>query len=105
VAPQAAGPRGRGKAALGSTTSERREDDHEAKERRAAVRAALDDLPEVLREVFVRVELEHESVAAVARDLGIPVGTGYTRHRLARARFLEALQRFLARRRIEGGDL
>lgn len=81
------------------------EDDWAEAERREAVRMAIDELPDIFREVFVRTEIEHMTMPKVARELGIPVNTGYTRLYLARARFLESLHRILARRRIQKQDL
>lgn len=81
------------------------EDDWRDRERREAVRGAIADLPDSLREVFVRCEIQHVAMSEVARDLGILVNTGYTRLHLARARFLESLQRSLARRRVKGEEL
>ncbi len=74
-------------------------------ERAQAVRDAIDELPPMFREVFVRSELDERSMPEVARELGIPVNTGYTRLYLARQRFQEALRRHLARRRLGKGDL
>lgn len=81
------------------------EDDWRDAERRAAVQTALAELPDIFREVFLRVEIEHMGMPEAARDLGIPLNTGYTRLHLARARFLESLHRYLARRHIAGGEL
>ncbi len=89
----------------GPLTNRSVEDDWEEAERREAIRAAIDELPDIFREVFLRTEIEHMTMPEVASDLGIPVNTGYTRLHLARARFLESLQRFLARRRIQKQDL
>jgi RNA polymerase sigma-70 factor, ECF subfamily len=81
------------------------EDDWQEAERREAVRAAIDELPEIFRDVFVRTEIENMRMPEIAQELGIPLNTGYTRLHLARARFLESLQRILARRRIQKQDL
>lgn len=67
-----------------------------------AIRTALEELPDIFRAVFVRVEFEDMTMPEVAMDLGIPVNTGYTRLYIARDRFLEAVQRLLARRRVHG---
>ena len=54
----------------------------------------LGQLDHDLRTVFVLVELEGESCIAVARALGIPVGTVYWRLHRARRRFRESAQVF-----------
>ncbi len=74
-------------------------------ERAHAVREAIQELPDIFREVFVRCEIDEIPMPDVARELGIPVNTGYTRLHLARARFQEALRRYLARRRLGKEDL
>lgn len=79
--------------------------DWQAAERRQAVHTAIDELPPLFREVFVRCEIDEMPMAEVAKDLGIPVNTGYTRLHLARARFAEAVRRYLARRRLTEQDL
>lgn len=81
------------------------EDDWQEAQRREAVHASIEELPPLFREVFVRCEIEETAMADVARDLGIPVNTGYTRLHLARARFAEALRRHLARRKLGKDDL
>ena len=81
------------------------EEERRAAERRAIVAAVVDDLPALFREVFVRAELEHAPMPAVARDLGIAVTTGYTRLHLARLCFVEGLFRRLARLRIRKDEL
>lgn len=43
------------------------------------------ELPEIFRDVFVRCEIEEAEMLEVARELGIPINTGYTRLHLARA--------------------
>ncbi len=48
------------------------------------------------RIVFALVELEHETVAEVARMLGINANTAHSRLRLARAEFTAAVQRIKA---------
>lgn len=57
------------------------------------------------RDVFLRSEVDEMPMAQVASDLGIPVNTDYTRLRLARARFAEAVRRHLARRHLRPDDL
>ncbi|MEZ4307477.1 MAG: sigma-70 family RNA polymerase sigma factor [Polyangiaceae bacterium] len=87
------------------TTVRSAEDQWQEEERRQAVRASVDALPDIYREVFVRAELDDMTMPEVAKDLGIPVNTGYTRLYLARNRFVEALRRYLARRGIRKEDL
>ena len=81
------------------------EDEWQAAERRDVVRASIEELPDIFRDVFVRVEVEEMSMPEAAKALGIPINTGYTRLHLARARFSELLRRLLARRRIDKEDL
>jgi len=81
------------------------EEDWQAAERHQAVHESIDELPDIFKDVFVRCELEEMPMAEVAKDLGIPVNTGYTRLHLARARFAEAVRRLLARRRLRNDDL
>ena len=69
----------------------------EAKERRALILAGLEALSDEQRLVFVRHELEEESVVDIARDLGIPENTAYSRLRLGRQRFTETVRRRTAR--------
>jgi RNA polymerase sigma factor (sigma-70 family) len=77
----------------------------EESQRREVVRQALDEVPGLFRDVLVRTHVEQKSMPEVTKDLGIPLNTGYTRLRLAQARFLAALHRVLARRPLEGGVL
>jgi len=56
-------------------------------EARAEIEEALDELPYDQREVFVRNELDGETLRAIADDLGLPLKTiisrkGYARRRL-----------------------
>jgi RNA polymerase sigma-70 factor (ECF subfamily) len=53
---------------------------------------ALDVLPPEQREVFVLFELEQVSSPEIARLLGIPLGTCYSRLRLARVAFRAAIE-------------
>jgi RNA polymerase sigma-70 factor (ECF subfamily) len=48
------------------------------------------------REVFALMELEQLSAPAVAEMIGVPLNTVYSRLRLARARFEQALARLAA---------
>lgn len=59
----------------------------------ALVFAALDELPDEQRAVFVLHELEGQAVPAIAEALGVPVPTVYSRLRLGRERFARAAAR------------
>jgi len=89
----------------GEPAQQSAEQDWQARERHEAVRACIENLPAIFREVFVATEIDELPMAHVAKDLGIPVNTGYTRLHLARARFAEAVCRYLARRRLRKDDL
>ena len=65
----------------------------------AVVHAILDELPIEQRAVFALFELEGLSSEAIAEGLGIPIGTVYSRLRLARKGFRAALRRRQARER------
>ena len=65
---------------------------------RALVLAALETLDDERRVVFVAAEIEELSMPEVAAALGIPLNTGYTRLRLARADFAAAVARLRPRR-------
>ncbi len=54
---------------------------------------ALDGLPLEQRAVFVMYEIDETSMKDVAETLEIPVNTAYSRLRLARAAFAEAVRR------------
>ncbi len=60
----------------------------------------LDDLPLEQRAVFTLFELEAMSGEAIAESLEIPVGTVYSRLRLAREQFRKSLGRLRARDRF-----
>jgi len=64
-----------------------------AAERRALLFDALDVLDDERRQVFVLHELEERPIPEVARILGIPVPTAYTRLRAARRLFTDAARR------------
>jgi RNA polymerase sigma-70 factor (ECF subfamily) len=55
--------------------------------------AALAELPEDRRAVFVMHELDEVPMPEVARTLGIPLNTGYSRLRIARGEFRAAVER------------
>jgi DNA-directed RNA polymerase specialized sigma24 family protein len=74
---------------------------HEA-ELRALVWTAIDAIPDLFRDIFIQTQIEHRRMPFVARHLGIPLRTGYTRLHLARERFLGAFLRLLARRGASG---
>jgi RNA polymerase sigma-70 factor (ECF subfamily) len=64
--------------------------------RREAARAVveiLDEMDAEKREVFALMEVEQLSAPEVAELLGVPLNTIYSRLRLARARFEQALAR------------
>lgn len=62
----------------------------EAREALARVQDALEQLTPQKRAVFVLYELEGESCEAIARGMGIPVGTVYSRLHSARREFSKA---------------
>jgi RNA polymerase sigma-70 factor, ECF subfamily len=61
------------------------------------VDALLDALDDEKREVFVLAELEQMSAPDIARAIGVPVNTVYSRLRLARQEFTAAAARHRAR--------
>ena len=63
----------------------------EAARAKARIRAAVDALPERLREVIVLTEYAELSYAEIAVTLGIPAGTVGSRRNAALARLAEAL--------------
>lgn len=69
----------------------------EASERRRLIVACLEVLSEDQRQVFIRHELEGESVVEIARSLNISENTAYSRLRLGRRRFTEAVRRRTSR--------
>lgn len=85
--------------------SETTEEQWQVAEQVAVVHEAIDDLPDLFRDVFIRCELEGMTMPAYAADLKISVDTGYTRLRLARTRFEASVRRILARRRLGHGDI
>ena len=62
-------------------------------EARLRLATILDDLPADQRIVFVMFELDEKTCPEIAETLGIPLGTVYTRLRLARARFEESVSK------------
>ncbi len=71
----------------------------ESREAQALVMSALDTLDDDKRAVFVLHDLDETPVPEIARALGIPEGTAYTRLRAARADFSAAVRRHGARER------
>lgn len=74
---------------------------YEAAERRRVVQDAIESLPPKFRDVMQWVEIDGLSMEETARSVGINVNTGYSRLRLARARFTEVVRRYLASGRAE----
>ena len=64
-----------------------------AAERRAMALVGLDALDLEKRAVLVLHDIDGEPVTEIAHALGIPVNTAYSRLRLARERFREAIRR------------
>jgi len=56
----------------------------------AIVEAAINTLTQAHKEVFLRFYLEGVSCQEIATELGIPIGTVYSRLHSARAKFTEA---------------
>lgn len=72
----------------------------EARETQAFVTRALGTLDDDKRAVFVLHDLDETPVPEIARALGIPEGTAYTRLRAARAEFTASVRRFRAQERM-----
>jgi RNA polymerase sigma-70 factor (ECF subfamily) len=72
----------------------------EKEQRRRLVLAALDGIELSRRAVFVLHELDGFTCEEIARTLEIPLGTAYSRLRLAREDFTQAITRLRARRAI-----
>ena len=64
-----------------------------AVERRRLVDAALDDLPDEQRSVFVLHAIDEVVMPEVAEALEIPLNTAYSRYRLAKEAFSKSLRR------------
>ena len=77
-------------AAAGDTDPERTA---ENQQRLALLQAALDQLDEDKRAIFIMAEIHGETVVSIAAGLGIPVDTAYSRLRAARKLFQEAVMR------------
>ncbi|HEY3450915.1 MAG TPA: sigma-70 family RNA polymerase sigma factor [Myxococcales bacterium] len=74
------------------------EDDLRTRQDRELVAAALTSLDLDRRAVFVMHELDGCPVPEIARELSIPLNTAYSRLRLARRDFVDAVKRQQARR-------
>ncbi len=72
----------------------------EKERRRRLVLAALDEIELSRRAVFVLHELDGFTCEEIARTLEIPIGTTYSRLRLARQDFTATMNRLQARRAI-----
>jgi RNA polymerase sigma-70 factor (ECF subfamily) len=81
---------------------EHRRPDAEAMRHQAAeiVQTLLDQLAPDRRAILVAVEIEELSVPEAAEALGVPLNTAYSRLRLARRDFEQALRRMPAMRRV-----
>jgi RNA polymerase sigma-70 factor (ECF subfamily) len=64
-----------------------------AVERRRLVDAALDDLSDDQRSVFVLHAIDEVAMPEVAEALEIPLNTAYSRYRLAKESFTKSLRR------------
>jgi len=76
------------------------EDRTSTRETRVAVRRAIMDLPEKLRDVMILYELQGETYEDIADILGVPLGTVKSRLFNARNRLKEALEDL-----VEAGEL
>jgi RNA polymerase sigma-70 factor, ECF subfamily len=63
----------------------------------ALVERLLEELPEERRAVFILADLEEVSAPDIARAMGIPLNTVYSRLRLARRDFEDSVKRARAR--------
>ena len=70
----------------------------QADEERELVEAALDKLDLERRAILLLHEVEEQPVPAIARALGIPVNTAYSRLRMAREQLATAVARLQRRR-------
>lgn len=77
--------------------SPRADEQLENEERRRMVLTALNQLDDEKRAVFILHELDEIAVPEIADALGIPQNTAYSRLRLARQDFREALERVALR--------
>jgi RNA polymerase sigma-70 factor (ECF subfamily) len=79
------------------------DDAYERREAEALLDAILDTLPIEQRAVFTLFELEGCACEEIAQLCAIPLGTVYSRLRLAREAFKRATARLEARERFAGG--
>ena len=75
----------------------------EREENRALFRAALERLAVDQQTVFVLFELESMTACQISKLLGVPVGTVYSRLRLARRSFERAIVRRVSSKNENGG--
>lgn len=68
-------------------------------ERLLLARAALESLDDDKREVFVLAQVEQMSAPEMARIIGVPINTIYSRLRAARQAFANEVQRLSSRKR------
>jgi RNA polymerase sigma-70 factor (ECF subfamily) len=73
------------------------DDELAAAQRRRIVRVALDTLDDDKRAILVLHDFDDTPVPEIARSLGLPEGTVYSRLRAARAQFSAAVRRLVAK--------
>ncbi len=81
----------------------RADEELENEERRRMVHEALDHLDDEKRAVFILHELDEIAMPEIATTLGIPANTAYSRLRLARQDFRQALERVVLRAKSARG--
>lgn len=69
----------------------------EAKQRRVLIETALQTLPMDQRAVFIMHDIDELSVPEIATSLAVPLNTAYSRLRLGREAFAEAVRRLRAK--------
>lgn len=72
------------------------------REARALLEAALDELDDPKREVFILFELERQPMTRVAELVGCPLKTAYARLYAARGQVEKSVRRAFLGRRLEG---
>lgn len=80
------------------------DDQMAAAQARALVLSALRSIDEQRREVFVLHELDEQPMPEVARALGLPLNTAYSRLRVAREEFRAAVTRLKRADAARAGD-